>query len=83
MKPLISGIKLPSQDNQFKPMDFSTELNDQEKIISSQVKVDKIFPMIKKFDYLPTHTPTNFNEQFAIYNSKLYAYINGAWAALN
>lgn len=83
IKPLVTGINIPEGGNQFKATDFLSELTDSEKIIKTQSEMQRIYPLIKKFDYLPTHKPSNFNEQFAIYNNKLYAYINGAWALLN
>lgn len=83
VKPLAKGIDIPTSNNQFKTTDFLSELTDSEKISKTQSEMQRIYPMIKIFDHVPTHKPSNFNEQFAIYNSKLYAYVNGAWALLH
>jgi hypothetical protein len=83
IKPLITGINVSASGNQFKATDFLSELTDSEKAVKTQAEMRRIYPLIKIFDHVPTHKPSNFNEQFAIYNNKLYAYINGAWALLN
>lgn len=83
IKPLISNIKFDKGNNQFEVSDFLSSLTAEEKIIKISSEINALYPLIKIFKYMPTHKPKNFNEQFAIYNNKLYAYINGTWALLN
>lgn len=83
IKPLAKGIELPPGKNQFDNMDFLSELSDSEKIIKSQTEIGKIYPLIKILSYTPTYKPSNFNEQFCIFGTTLYAYIAGSWRALN
>lgn len=60
-------------------------IDEDKELISQGVRIEDLESVIQHTTIVPTHTPSNFREQFVVYddgtNHRLYIYIDGAWKA--